>query len=65
MRPSVRPLTQALDAYAKANVPTTTLIHDLTTALATELSRTMGGPVTISLPGGILITRGKELETAA
>jgi hypothetical protein len=57
MRPSVKPVKQALDAYACAVTPTSTLIHELTRTIAEELARTMGGPVTITLPGNIRITR--------
>jgi hypothetical protein len=60
MRPSVRPVTEALTAYARANKPTPVLIHALSMALAEELARAMGGPVTIVLPGDIRITRGSQ-----
>lgn len=58
MRPSCKPVTQALEAYARANKPTASLIHELTQALAHELAQTMGGQVTITLPGNVRITRG-------
>jgi hypothetical protein len=58
MRPSVKPVSQALEAYARAIKPTPELVHALTQALALELSATMGGQVTITLPGNVRITRG-------
>jgi hypothetical protein len=59
MRPSVRPVTQALEAYSRAINPTPTLIHDLTRALAEELAKTLQGTVEIRLPGNVRIIRGQ------
>jgi hypothetical protein len=59
MRPSVKPVSQALEAYARAIKPTPELVHALTQAFALELSTTMGGKVTIELPGNVRIIRGK------
>jgi hypothetical protein len=63
MRPSVRPVTKALEAYSRAIEPTPTLIHDLTRALAEELAKTMQGPVEIRLPGNIRIIRTNQGES--
>jgi hypothetical protein len=64
MRPSVRPVTKALEAYSRAIEPTPTLIHDLTRALAEELAGTLGGTVEIRLPGNIRIIREHREHSA-
>ncbi|SMG42979.1 hypothetical protein SAMN06265784_104128 [Paraburkholderia susongensis] len=57
MRPAASHLFAQARAYAHAHKPTSALIHALADAVARELAHVMGGPVTISLPGRVVITR--------
>jgi hypothetical protein len=57
MRPSALPMLSSARAYALAGVPTAPLIQSMVSDMAQELANTMGGPVSVSLPGNYRITR--------
>jgi hypothetical protein len=57
VRPAALHLVERARAYVAAHKPTSALIHALADAVARELACAMGGPVTISLPGRVVITR--------
>lgn len=62
MRPSALHLVTHARAYVAAHKPTSELTHALADAVARELAKDLGGPVTITLPGAhpIVITRTPE-----